>query len=95
MDEPGRDAGGVPDVETRGGIGEPAMEADCSRGAAVKTCSRCGRVIKGETIHYVPPLYLVRMGLDAEKAFHPVCYQEDEAARLLKVNESTERRVRP
>jgi hypothetical protein len=52
----------------------------------MKTCFRCGRQIKGRAVMHIPPLYMVKMGIDFEKAFHPKCYEmeEDEEEMILK-----------
>lgn len=42
------------------------------------TCYRCAKIIRGEATRHVPPEYLIRMGLDFCKAFHPACYEMEE-----------------
>lgn len=42
------------------------------------TCYRCAKIIKGKVTHHVPPEYMIRLGIDFVKAFHPMCYQKEE-----------------
>jgi hypothetical protein len=45
----------------------------------VKTCFHCARLIKQKVcIVHVPPLYLVKMGLDFERAYHKRCWEKSE-----------------
>lgn len=49
-------------------------------------CWQCGKVIKGKRIYHDPPLFMLRLGLDFAKAFHPRCYvaEEEESSRELR-----------
>lgn len=51
------------------------------RGAAKNAyaCYKCGKQIKGQVLHYVPPTLHTRLGVDFQKAFHPSCYKEWQA----------------
>lgn len=55
------------------GIGNPRH-----RGNAY-ACYKCGKRIKGEVTHHVPPVLHERLGVDFKKAFHPECYKEWQA----------------
>ncbi len=46
--------------------------------AVQHTCFKCAKIIKGQMVYVVTPLFMVAMG-DFEKAFHPKCYDEAEA----------------
>lgn len=41
-------------------------------------CYHCGRRIRGQVMHVVPPLIAIHCG-DFPKAYHPVCYERAEA----------------
>ena len=41
-------------------------------------CYHCGKAIKSEVIHHIPPILYERMGIDFRKAFHPSCYKKSE-----------------
>lgn len=43
-------------------------------------CYKCSKQIKGEVVHYVPPVLHTRLGIDFQKAFHPSCYKDWQAA---------------
>lgn len=49
------------------------------------TCYRCAKTIKGLVFHSDPPLYLIHLGLESPKTFHPKCYDlaEKEAEKEL------------
>lgn len=42
-------------------------------------CYKCGKQIKGEVTHHVPPILHERLGIDFRKAFHAGCYKEWQA----------------
>lgn len=42
------------------------------------TCYRCAKSIKGKVTLTSPPIVLIRLGLDFQKAFHPACYVKSE-----------------
>ena len=50
------------------------------------TCYHCGKPIKGEVFHHIPANYLIALGIDFHKAFHPVCWHkaEEQAAKKLR-----------
>ena len=52
----------------------------------MRTCFRCTKQIKGEMVVHRPPLFMVQMGIDFERFYHPKCYEreEKEAERELK-----------
>ena len=55
----------------------------------MKTCYHCGRMIRGSVTVSQPPRYLVDLGLDFGKAFHPGCWEkaEREATKELQQEE--------
>ena len=42
------------------------------------TCFHCAKIIKGKAIFTNPPIYLIQLGVDFPKAFHPSCYAKAE-----------------
>mgnify|MGYP001209263682 FL=1 len=42
------------------------------------TCFRCAKIIKGKMVCTNPPVYLIKMGVDFPKSFHPKCYDKAE-----------------
>jgi len=45
----------------------------------ITCCYACGKVIKGEAVRTVPPIYMERLGIDFPKSWHPNCYAKNEA----------------
>ena len=43
------------------------------------TCYRCAKTIKGTVTRHVPSLLAIQIGADFERAYHPACYERDEA----------------
>lgn len=43
-------------------------------------CYHCGKVIRGTVVHHVPPNYLIALGLDFPRAYHPKCKEAENAA---------------
>ncbi len=41
----------------------------------IRVCAKCQKEIKGKTVYHVPPTYLIQLGLDSLKTFHPKCYE--------------------
>ena len=52
------------------------------------TCFRCAKIIKGEVLHHVPPLYLSQLGLDFHRAYHPGCYKAEEVEAATELQAS-------
>jgi len=50
------------------------------------TCYECGKQIKGEVLHSDPPLYMIQLGIDFPKAFHPKCYKKAETEAKEAIN---------
>jgi hypothetical protein len=52
-------------------------------------CWKCGKVIKGKMVAVDPPNYVIQLGVDFPKKYHPKCYerQEKEAAEELRRGE--------
>ncbi len=44
-------------------------------GCERRVCAKCRKEIKGQTVYHVPPTYLIQLGLDSLKTFHPKCYE--------------------
>jgi hypothetical protein len=44
------------------------------------TCYGCGKQIVGGAVLTNPPLYLIQLGIEFQKAFHPKCYERWEIA---------------
>jgi len=42
------------------------------------TCYHCGKPITKTAVSTNPPLYLIQLGLDFKKSFHPKCYDRAE-----------------
>ena len=38
------------------------------------TCYECGKIIKGEAHLHVPPNYLIALGVDFMRSYHPACH---------------------
>ena len=70
------------------GIGNPGHRRNAY------ACYKCGKRIKGEVTHHVPPVLHERLGVDFKKAFHPECYKEwqAEAGRELGLKNPLTRR---
>uniref|UniRef100_A0A6M3XPY2 Uncharacterized protein n=1 Tax=viral metagenome TaxID=1070528 RepID=A0A6M3XPY2_9ZZZZ len=51
----------------------------------MRVCYKCGKVIKGNAVFTSPPVFMIRLGIDSSKAYHPKCYEkaEKEAAKEL------------
>ena len=43
------------------------------------TCYECGKIIKGKVIFYAPPQFMIDLGLDFIRAYHPKCHEKAEA----------------
>lgn len=54
------------------------------------TCYRCGKQIKGKVVHHVPSILAIRLGVDSQKAFHPVCYVQAEAEAAIELRSEEE-----
>lgn len=69
----------------------PGRRAGARRNAYA--CYKCGKQIKGEVTHHVPPVLHERLGIDFPKAFHARCYKEwqDEAGRELGIKKNAGR----
>lgn len=48
-------------------------------------CYHCGRQIRGQVVHQIPPLIAKQFG-DFDKAFHPKCYDRAEAAAAAELH---------
>lgn len=52
-------------------------------GREMTVCYECAKEIKGQAVFTNPPIFLIKMGIDFPKAFHPKCYAKaEEKARL-------------
>lgn len=40
-----------------------------------KTCDQCGKGIRGQAIHVVPPAFAIALGIDYPRTYHPDCAQ--------------------
>jgi len=59
------------------------------------TCFKCAKIIKGRAVSTNPPRFLIQLGADFPKSFHPKCFvvyqrEEDIKIALEEANESAD-----
>ena len=49
-------------------------------------CYECAKVIKGKAVFTNPPIFMLKLGIDFPKAFHPKCYDKAELKAREELN---------